>query len=79
VDEVIFYTWYATTGKYEYIRSTTDFPDNRLTLPSKDVPDEATAWLFVHDDRLGQDFLSFTVRFPASFGDAVPDATGGEP
>jgi hypothetical protein len=62
VDETIFFTWYATSGRFAWSRSTLDAPENRLRLDAAAaMPPVTDAWLFAHDDRLGQAYVHFRI------------------
>lgn len=70
-DEFLFFSWYATVGEWERLKSSTAVVnpgdpvklENRLKMPkAADMPDAFPVWVVVRDDRLGLDWLSFEVR-----------------
>jgi len=61
--ELVYFSWFATDGRFAYERTTSDTPDTTWDAPQADElpPGPVPAWVFVRDDRLGAGFLSFSI------------------
>lgn len=69
--EILFFSWYTTVGSLDRLKSSTSTAkpsdpidlSNLLTLPGgDDVPASFPVWVFLRDDRLGLDGLTFRVQ-----------------
>jgi hypothetical protein len=89
-DEIVYFSWYATGGSFSEARTRWEWPESRFTAPEAGEwplgpateaggPEERIpilAWVFCRDDRLGTDFLTFSVKpaAPAPDDDALDEA-----
>jgi len=62
-DELVYFSWYATDGRFAWERTTADVPDTTWDSPESDQlpPGPVQVWVFVRDDRLGSDYVTFFV------------------
>jgi hypothetical protein len=65
--ETVYFSWFATEGRFAYERTTADVPDTTWDAPALDeLPDwpvivAAPAWVFARDDRLGASCFAFSI------------------
>ncbi len=62
--ELVYFSWYATGGRFAYERTTAELSDTTWDSPEPEElpPGPVQAWVFVRDDRLGSDYLTFFVQ-----------------
>ena len=86
-EEFVFLSWYTAVGDLDRLKSSTatvipgDPIDltNELVLPAAaDMPDSFQAWVFVRDDRLGLDGLTYEVRRRADAECVAPASFQGK-
>lgn len=70
-NEAVYFSWYATDGRFAWERTTVEVPDTTWDSPEPDElpPGPVQVWVFVRDDRLGSDYVTFWV-------DVDPQADG---
>jgi hypothetical protein len=69
--EGVYFSWFATDGRFAWEHTSVDVPDTTWDAPpADDLPSGLVqVWVFVRDDRLGSDYVSFWI-------DVDPQATG---
>lgn len=76
-EEIVYFSWFATDGDWDRSRTIAETPENELTLPKiESWTEPLVVWVMLRDDRLGADFMSFTIE---PVGGLAETEEGGTP